>query len=65
MRSSDFTNSQIKEGKQAEFLIQDYMPFSLIEKIGVINSDMHQQVLQIINGSAITPQIDIERNWYF
>lgn len=65
VRSSDFTNSQIKEGKQAEFLIQDYMPFSLIEKIGVINSDMHQQVLQIINGSAITPQIAVERNWYF
>lgn len=63
--STDFTGSENMVGKQAEFLIQDYMPFALIEKIGVINSDMHQQVLQIINGSTITPQIAVERNWYF
>ena len=65
VKSRDFTNNQIKEGKQAEFLIQDYMPLALIEKIGIINSDMYQQVLKIINGSSITPQIAIEKNWYF
>lgn len=65
VNSRDFTRSEVKEGKQAEFLIQDYMPLALIEKIGVINNDMHQQVSDIISGSMIAPQISVERSWYF
>jgi len=63
--SRDFRDDVVKEGKQAEFLIQDYMPLALVEKIGVINNDMHRQVTDIIGSSAITPQIAIEGSWYF
>ena len=35
--SSDFRDAKIKEGKQAEFLMFDVFPWTLIEKIGIIN----------------------------
>ncbi len=38
-----------KDGKQAEFLLEQQFPWHLIEEIGVINQDMNTQVQQILN----------------
>lgn len=35
--STDFREAKVKEGKQAEFLMFDVFPWTLIEKIGTIN----------------------------
>jgi ssDNA thymidine ADP-ribosyltransferase, DarT len=35
--STDFRDAKVKEGKQAEFLLFDVFPWTLIEKIGTIN----------------------------
>jgi hypothetical protein len=37
INSIDFRDAKVKEGKQAEFLMFDVFPWTLIEKIGTIN----------------------------
>lgn len=61
----DFRDAKIKEGKQAEFLMFDVFPWSLIEKIGTINSIMAAKVQTALATAAYQPAIAIEPSWYF
>lgn len=63
--SRNFRDSQIKEGKQAEFLMMDAFPWSLVEYIGVINRGMVQQVQQVLASSGHKPQTGIQHGWYY
>lgn len=38
IKATYFRDSQIKDGKQAEFLMFDFFPWQLIEKIGTLNN---------------------------
>lgn len=63
VKATDFRNMLIKESKQAEFLIYESFPLELIEKIGVCNNHIRNQVLQKL-GSVSIPA-SIERDWYY
>jgi hypothetical protein len=64
--ATDFRNMVVKEGKQAEFLIYESFPLSLIEKIGVINTDVERRVNNILRDAASNmPVVSIERRWYY
>ncbi|MBI5426650.1 MAG: DUF4433 domain-containing protein [Nitrospinae bacterium] len=65
VQASDFREPSIKEGKQAEFLAYDFVPWALVEKIGVINQMIESRVKSAIQISAHKPQISVERSWYF
>ena len=65
VRAHDFRNSQIKEGKQAEFLIHESVPFSLIEKIGVHNEVILQQINAMLGEAGRNLPVSVERSWYF
>lgn len=65
VESRDFKDSQVKEGKQAEFLLYDFMPWSLVEKIGVYNAEIQQQVIEMLDQTEHKPIISIEKSWYF
>ena len=65
VQSSDFRDSQIKDGKQAEFLLHESMPVHLIERIGVHNSAIRQQVAEILGNINPSPTISIEPTWYY
>jgi hypothetical protein len=62
---TDFRRSDIKNDKQAEFLLFDYLPWSLIEKIGVINGNMLNAVNESLKDATYKPLVSIESNWYF
>ena len=64
VQANDFRDMIIKEGKQAEFLMFESFPWELIEKIGVQNEQIRDQVVQKI-GAVVTPRISIERSWYY
>ncbi len=51
--------------KQAEFLIRDSCPWTLISEIGVVNSDMKRQVRGIIGNSQHQPSLRVHRGWYY
>lgn len=54
-----------KRRKQAEFLVHDFFPWEWVERIGVINKSMKDQVAAIIASASHLPPISIEPNWYY
>lgn len=61
----DFRDMEVKEGKQAEFLVYETFPVRLVEKIGVINKSMAQQVDTLLQGSGHRPIVNVETGWYY
>jgi hypothetical protein len=54
-----------KRLKQAEFLVHRSCPWTLVERIGVLNQSIAAQVREIIAGAAHQPAVTIEPNWYY
>jgi hypothetical protein len=63
--ATDFRSAEIKEGKQAEFLIHEFFPWHLVERIGVLTQGIAQQVANATHGIAHKPKIEIQRTWYY
>jgi hypothetical protein len=55
----------VKEGKQAEFLIERSFPWHLVERIGVYSQARAQETANVMQGAAHRPQIEIRREWYY
>ncbi len=64
VRAVDWQAPDIREGKQAEFLIHEWFPITLIRRVGVASSAIKERVLQAFKG-AITPPIVIKPDWYY
>ena len=54
-----------KEGKQAEFLLEDHFPWHLIERIGVYSRIAHQQASNALPADRHRPQVKILKRWYY
>lgn len=65
IEATDFRDAQIKEGKQAEFLMLDFFPWQLIEKIGTLNNTIVPIIQNALTSIEHQPMISVERNWYF
>lgn len=55
----------IKEGKQAEFLIEYSFPWHLIERIGVHSTEIYKQVANVLPRRGHRPQVEIKPDWYY
>jgi hypothetical protein len=56
---------QCKEGKQAEFLLEHSFPWHLIERVGVLNRTIYQQVVNAISVNGYRPAVEIRPDWYY
>jgi len=67
VQSTDFRDMVVKEGKQAEFLVYGSFPWDLVEKIGIHDTRIADQVNTILDRSGIThrPVINNEPTWYY
>lgn len=63
--ATDFRAAEVKEGKQAEFLVHHQFPWHLVRRIGVSTPGVAQQVANGISGIAHRPVVEIRRDWYF
>jgi hypothetical protein len=63
--ASDFRPADIKEGKQAEFLMQQSFPWHLVERIGVHSQPIVPKVAAAMHGAAHRPLLEIKRGWYY
>lgn len=54
-----------QEEKQAEFLLEDELPWTLVERIGVKSGAIQQQVNMTLRGAAHTPPATVMPNWYY
>lgn len=55
----------IKEGKQAEFLLEERFPWELVERIGVKSQGVARRAALATSGAAHRPPIEIRRDWYY
>lgn len=65
VRSADFRDPRIKEGKQAEFLMHDFFPWDLVHRIGVRSNSVRQHVLHVLSGSPHQPLVEVIPDWYY
>ena len=61
----DFRPADVKEAKQAEFLVQQSFPWHLVERIGVHSQGIAQRVYAAMNGAGHRPSVEIQREWYY
>jgi hypothetical protein len=63
--ATDFRSSSVKEGKQAEFLVEQRYAWTLIQRIGVRNASMRARVLEELAAAPHQPSVDVLPRWYF
>jgi len=57
--------SSCREEKQAEFLIEDYFPWNLVEQIGVISTEYYIIVNKNLAAATHKPKIKVRYEWYY
>ena len=65
VRETNWSDPLIKEGKQAEFLIYESFPWSLVEKIGAADAAIVARVQQILCNAGHKPPVTVEPSWYY
>lgn len=63
--SGEGIHHSIKEGKQAEFLMEKSFPWALIERIGVYSQKYYQAVKSLIPEESYCPRVEILPTWYY
>lgn len=63
--AKDFRDAAVKEGKQAEFLLQTFVPWSLVRRIGVMSAAMHGRAVRAMASVMHRPAVEVCRAWYF
>ena len=56
---------EIREAKQAEFLVYQWLPWHLVSRIGVISPQIGSQVIRAINAAAHKPRVEVIPSWYY
>lgn len=65
VEATDFRDRQIKEGKQAEFLVREFFSWNLVRRIGVNSPSMQNRVVRALSGSRHRPVVEVRRDWYY
>ncbi|MGE5482577.1 MAG: DUF4433 domain-containing protein [Bacteroidota bacterium] len=63
--ATDFRDREVKEGKQAEFLLHEFFPWHLVQRIGAMSDAVQTRVLHTLAGAAHRPAVEVRRDWYF
>ena len=61
----DFRDAQVKEGKQAEFLLLEFFPWHLVRRIGVFDATVYGKGVNAAQNTTHRPVVEVRREWYF
>lgn len=61
----DFQSADVKETKQAEFLLHGRFPFELVERIGVRSAFVKSRVIGAVRGADHRPMVEVRPEWYY
>jgi hypothetical protein len=56
---------EVKEAKQAEFLVHGQFPWGLVDEVGVYDVAVQAKVTSILARSAHRPPVEVRRDWYY
>ena len=62
---TDFRSSDVKESKQAEFLVHESFPWKLVRRIGVYSADIKARAEANLAHASHRPPVEILRHWYY
>ena len=65
VQAKSWADNTLKEGKQAEFLIERACPWHLIDRIGVYSKTQVQPVMAALANAAHKPAVEIQCQWYY
>lgn len=54
-----------KDGKQAEFLVEQFFPWHLVDRIGVYSEPQYRAIVNALPGSRRRPRVEVLRDWYY
>jgi hypothetical protein len=63
--ATDFRPADVKEAKQAEFLVERSFPWHLVERIGIHSSGIALRVAQAMAGGTHRPRVEVQPGWYY
>jgi hypothetical protein len=63
--ATDFRSADIKEGKQAEFLVHGSFPWTLVSGVAVNSAEMKARAEEGLSGATHRPPVAIRRDWYY
>lgn len=63
--ATDFRDPDIKEAKQAEFLVRELFPWHLMRRIGVQSEPIRLRVARALSGLEHKPIVEVRRDWYY
>ncbi|MDR3534885.1 MAG: DUF4433 domain-containing protein [Acetobacteraceae bacterium] len=63
--ATDFRDPDVKEAKQAEFLVERSFPWHLVERVGIHSQDIAPRVARAMQGSTHRPKVEVQRAWYY
>lgn len=63
--SGEGIDKDIKEHKQAEFLIENKIPINLLECVGVYNLQNYKKVNTILNKYSVSAKVEQKQDWYY
>ena len=55
----------VKEGKQAEFLVEESVPWKLVSRVGVRTRATQNQVLEALRQHDHLPSVEVKPDWYY
>jgi hypothetical protein len=62
--ATDWRDPEVKEHKQAEFLLHGMAPWSLVRRIGVYDQTIQDKVIAILSQTQL-PLVESHREWYY
>jgi hypothetical protein len=65
IEATDFRSPEVKEAKQAEFLVHDRLPFELVERIGVQSRAVQQRASLALAAGGHRPTVEVREEWYY
>lgn len=61
----DWRSAEVKEAKQAEFLVHGSFPWTLVSKIGARSMDISSQVNLALGSAQHRPVVEVRPDWYY
>jgi hypothetical protein len=65
VQAADFRDPQVKDGKQAEFLLYESFPYELVAQVGVQNASTKAKVEEVLVSVDHQPLVTVEPRWYY
>jgi hypothetical protein len=63
--ATNWKDLMVREHKQAEFLVEGFFPWELVERIGVIDRKIAERVAGVLSEAAHRPDVLVAGNWYY